>query len=276
MDLFSSLAHFEFCSFGSGSDGNCYYIGHGDGALLIDAGLSMRAIRCNLKEISKDLSQIKGILVTHDHIDHIRGIEAATKHFKIPIYATAGTLKGIRTNRFTQAADSAYFNELEPGRPLVIAGFRVIPFYVSHDVEEAVGFYVENSSHKFCLATDLGYINDVAQLYLRNSNILVLESNYDDEMLATGPYPPYLQERIKSNRGHLSNNQASEFLSTHWSDSFSHVFLAHLSRQNNSAEKALETLYNHLKAKEIRPLSSTYISALERTKRSDLFRIETW
>jgi len=274
MDLFSSLEQFEFCAFASGSSGNCYYIGHPEGALLIDMGLSARKIQRNLKRIGKNLSDIHAVLVTHDHIDHIRAAESITKDHRIPVYATKGTQKGMLSNRFTAQSDTSCFYDLTPDKSLFLAGFRILPFSISHDAEESVGFFIQNSHKRFCLATDLGFINETAAFYLKSANIIVLESNYDEQMLANGPYPLYLQQRIKSERGHLSNVQAAQFLSEHWHDAISHVFLAHLSKQNNTSETALKTLFDQLKTKGITLNSTIHISALERTIPSPFFRLD--
>lgn len=268
MDLFSSLYALEFCSFSSGSSGNCYYIGNQDSAILIDAGLSSRKIKKHLNEIGRRLADIKAIFITHDHIDHIKGVQELTLSHKIPLYATAHTLSGIELNRFTNQADKNCFRPINFESPIIIGDIRIIAFEVEHDAKGAAGFHIENSHQKITLATDLGHISHRAANYLRKANIMILESNYDEEMLARGPYPPYLQERIRGSKGHLGNHQVAEFLANHIQEHTSHVFLAHLSEHNNSVEKALFAAESAFNEMPYRPK----INCLNRKQRSDFFR----
>lgn len=273
MDLFSSLYQLEFCALASGSSGNCYYLGHSEGSLLVDIGISARKTERLLKEIGKDISMIQSVLITHDHIDHIRAAEVFTRKYKIPLYATSGTFSGIQSNRLTAFADSAYFRPIKPGQKFHTTGFEITAFSVSHDANDAVGYFIKNNYKKICIATDLGDINPIAASYLKAANVMVLESNYDVDMLAQGPYPPQLQRRIGGEKGHLSNKQAAEFLSNNWNDSISHVFLAHLSEHNNNHEVAFQTLHHHLRQNKIDHHDRVYIEVLQRKKRSNLHQI---
>lgn len=274
MDLFSSLYPVEFCALASGSSGNCYYIGHSEGSLLVDIGISARKTERLLKEIGKDISMIQGVLLTHDHIDHIRAAEVFTRNYKIPLYATSGTFSGIQSNRLTSFADLAYFRHIKPGQTFNTSGFEIEAFSVSHDANDAVGFFIKNSYKKICIATDLGEINPIAASYLKAANVVVLESNYDDGMLAQGPYPQHLQKRIRGNKGHLSNEQTAVFLSNNWNQEFSHVFLAHLSEHNNNHEITFHTLHHHLTQNNIEYQDTVHIEILQRNRRSNLHLID--
>lgn len=274
MDLFSSLYSFEICSLASSSSGNCYYIGHAEGGILVDVGISAKRIIKSLKEIGKSLESVKAVLITHSHIDHIRSIEAFTRTFRIPVYTTAGTWQGIRNNRFTMQALESMHVSIIPDIPFIIAGFRITAFPVSHDANGSVGFHIQNSHKSVAIATDLGIIDERAEHFLRSSNILLLESNYDEEMLENGPYPERLRQRIRSSLGHLSNKQCADFLVTSWRNDLSHVFLVHLSEHNNTPEKTMETIQAAFAEKGISISDKASIQPFEREKRSVLFRID--
>ncbi|PKP51987.1 MAG: MBL fold metallo-hydrolase [Bacteroidetes bacterium HGW-Bacteroidetes-1] len=274
MDLFSSLYSFELCSMASGSSGNCYYVGNSEGALLIDAGISIRKISKILNEFGRHLHSIKGILISHDHIDHISSLETLTRKFKIPVYASSGTWAGVMRNRFTKFADSNKHIEVIPGKPFIAGGFRITAFPVSHDANEALGYYIENSHQSISFATDLGFIDETTAYYFKKSNVLILEANYDEEMLANGPYPERLRQRIRCNTGHLSNLQAADCIADVYHEKMSHIFLIHLSKENNNPQRVLETLQKTCNEKGITIGNDTIIMPFERQKRSPLYRIE--
>lgn len=274
MDLFSSLYSFEICSLSSGSSGNCYYIGNADGGILVDVGISAKRIIKSLKEIGKSLESVKAVLITHSHIDHIRSVEAFTRTFRKPVYATAGTWQGIRNNRFTMQALESMHVSIIPDAPFMAGGFSITAFPVSHDANGAVGFHIQNSHKSLAIATDLGIIDDRAAHFLKRANILLLESNYDEEMLENGPYPERLRQRIRSSLGHLSNKQCADFLASSWRDDLSHVFLVHLSEHNNTPEKTMETIHATFAENGTLVAESTSIHPFEREKRSPLFRID--
>lgn len=272
MDLFSHLTHFEICSFGSGSAGNSYYIGNHNTSLLIDAGLSSRKIVRGLEEIGKHIRQIQAILVTHDHIDHIKGLPDISQRFNTPIFATTKTWEAILQNRFTKHVRPSCFNEVVAGQAFGIGTMKVHPFQVSHDSADAIGFLLKTETRNLGLATDLGHIHSEAAMMLAQAHVLILESNYDETMLNNGPYPAYLKERIKSNKGHLSNDQAAAYLAQTPHPQLQQVFLAHLSDHNNKPETALKTLNNALVA--ANGIGNNFqATAFDRKKRSKLFVI---
>lgn len=274
LDLFSHLTDFNICSFGSGSSGNSYYIGNADTAILVDAGINGRNIVRNLEDIGKNIRQISGILVTHDHIDHIKGLPDLSQRFGIKIYTTSKTWGAILQNRFTKHVRLSCFNEITSLKEFVIGTLNITAFPVEHDAADPHGFHIESKGKKLSLATDLGCINNESLPYLSQSHVLILESNYDETMLAAGPYPPYLKARIAGNIGHLSNQQAADFLVEQLGNGLKHVFLAHLSEHNNTPEKAIQTLEKTLITKSTDPSSTAFhYHAFDRKKRSRLIQI---
>jgi len=260
-----------FQSFGSGSSGNCYFVGNQKYGILIDAGLSARAVRKNLKNISLDINNIRAIFITHDHIDHIKGISALGEHFLIPVFATPQTHLGIELNYcITQKLDrSKCF--IDKGKSIEIEDFTVTAFPVSHDATDSVGFFVEFCGKTFTFATDLGEIGKDASKYLQSANYVILESNYDENMLSNGNYPYYLQERIRSATGHLSNEQTAIFLSENFSQQWEKIFLCHLSKENNTQELAVQTVKNFLIKNNKLKEKDIEIVALNRTLPSKLY-----
>ena len=269
LDLFSHLHSFELCSFGSGSSGNCYFVGNAESALLVDAGLNGRNIVKALQESGKNIRQIQGILITHDHIDHIKGLPDLTQRFNVPVYVTARSWEAILNNRYTRNVRPGCIRIIEAEKPFHIGSFSITPFPVDHDAADAHGFHISNSHSSLSIATDLGTINPIAEKYLKASHFMVLESNYDEQMLREGPYPQYLQDRIRSNKGHLSNDQTADFLSKNHHPNLKQVFLAHLSEHNNSPEKVSESLQNIINGNQ----HLFQFTVLERKKRSVIFRL---
>ncbi|HOP14621.1 MBL fold metallo-hydrolase [Lentimicrobium sp.] len=264
----------QLCSLSSGSSGNCYFIGSSSEGILVDAGISARRIRKTLEEIGLSMSQIRGVLITHDHIDHIQALTLLTKKYRLPVYCTEGTWKGILRNRTTFDLDQEMFRPLKAGVPFSLAGFTVEAFPVSHDALDAVGYHIANSSRSIALATDLGIIGEAAAACLRRANVLVIESNYDEEMLLKGRYPQQLKQRVHGVMGHLCNTHASGFISDHYHPGISHILLCHLSAENNTPDKALQTLRQTLDRKGVSLSPATVVRALPRGSRSELFVIE--
>ncbi|MCG7854446.1 MAG: MBL fold metallo-hydrolase [Methanoregulaceae archaeon] len=212
----------------SGSSGNCLYVECGEEALLVDAGLSKREILARLRDAGGQEEKIRGILVTHEHIDHIRGAYALARQLKVPIYATGGTLHEIIRCRGsgTIAVDLVRCRWDEPQE---IGNFSIEAFPVSHDAKEPCGFRISENGTSLCCCTDTGVITTEMEGWLSRCDGLVLESNHCPEML---------KRRIRSRRGHLSNADAAAFIRTRCMD-ITTIMLAHLSEVNNTPEKAL-------------------------------------
>lgn len=265
----------QFCSLSSGSSGNCYFAGSSEEGILIDAGISARRIRKTLEEIGVGLERIRGIFITHDHIDHISALTILTKKYRIPVFCTEGTWKGILRNRATFDLDQSMFGGAVNGAPLHIAGLTVESFPVSHDAHEAVGYHISNASKSITIATDLGIIGEHAARYLKKADVMVIESNYDEEMLMKGRYPDQLKYRVHGNLGHMCNAHTAEFIAGSYHKGVSHILLCHLSAENNTPAKALETLSSVLSARGVELHPHTEIHTLPRGTRSQLFVIES-
>lgn len=261
----------NFCSLSSGSSGNCYYIGNGFHGILIDAGISAASIRRFLKDMDISMQSIMGVLITHNHIDHVRGLEALTRKNTLPAFTTQKIWNSILTPYSKITSDC--IREIPLQQKFHIAGFDIEAFPVYHDAPETIGFQICAGTKKITIATDLGHICETSAPYIKEANLLVLESNYDEQMLADGGYPYYLKVRIKSDHGHLGNHQTSDFLANNFSDNLSHICLAHLSKNNNTPENALQTLRKALSDKGIILNGHQQISVLNRSLPTEIIRL---
>ena len=266
MDLFSCLSPFVFCSFASGSSGNCYYVGKQDEGILVDVGVYANQI---LKALAKnDLTpdSIKAILITHDHIDHVKGLEVLTQSHPIPIYAHSDCLQGLAEGRATKKVDAGLFHAIEPMQPFEICGITIEPFPVMHDGRGAMGYYFDHEGHSLTIATDIGMLDKVVKEQIRRADNIVIEANYDKDMLENGKYPYYLKQRISGPFGHLSNEESARFLAEVYHPSIKNIMLCHLSENNNTPEKAMQCLYQQFRMKHVRPDLNTTIFPLPRHK----------
>lgn len=233
----------KFFSLGSGSSGNCYFLTTGQHSILIDAGLTMRNLKRTLQSYGFDLSDVEAVFVTHDHADHIKSVGNLANDMDIPIYATQPVHMGINRNYCVTSKLTAehqrYVNKEEP---LQFGDFCITPFEVCHDSSDCVGYKVEAEGQTFVLITDAGSVTPILTERISEANYLVLESNHDEDMLAMGPYPAYLKGRIRSGRGHLSNKQAATMLAENATEKLKHVWLCHLSEENNHPELARKTM----------------------------------
>ncbi|MGE5453911.1 MAG: MBL fold metallo-hydrolase [Methylocystaceae bacterium] len=225
----------------SGSSGNSVLIAMGGTHILVDAGISTRRIEQGLKEVGIAACDLDAVLITHEHSDHISGLDVLCRRYKLPVYTRPATWKAMTlSERFPT----------ECCRPLeshmTIGGMDVIPFSISHDAADPVGFSFFHQGQKCVLATDLGVVTPEVASAIADAEVLVLESNHDPGMLAEGSYPYYLKQRIRSQVGHLSNLDCARLLGKTNLPSGAHVFLAHLSQQNNTPSLAEKTVEDHL------------------------------
>lgn len=243
------MGQIKFISFGSGSSGNCYYLGNGEDAILIDAGIGIRRIKRYLKEYGIKSSEIKGVIITHDHADHVKAVGYVSQEMNLPVYSTDLIHKGMNNNIHTMkkvdAGNQIFINQYEPFQ---IAGFRITAFPIPHDSTENMGYLIEVNDRSFCIMTDVGMPTETVQEYIRKANYLVIEANYDEEMLRTGKYPQLLKDRISSGTGHMSNHQTAKALADNFHEGLSHVWLCHLSEENNHPELARKTIEYHLRS----------------------------
>lgn len=232
----------KFSVLGSGSKGNATYVEAGDTRILIDAGFSGVEIERRLADIEVDITTISGLLVTHEHGDHIRGIQVLSRRYSLPVYVSKVTLLAAGKSlakivEWRPIADGQVFDHQE---------LTIHPFTVSHDAEATLGFVVSNNGCSIGYCTDVGTVSPLMHHRLAGCNGLVLECNHDLEMLKNGGYPPYLQQRIRSKFGHLTNSDAARFLVELIHDDLEHVVLAHVSETNNTHELALATVESYL------------------------------
>lgn len=232
----------RLCSIASGSSGNCIYVGSEQTHLLIDTGISKKRIDESLAELGIKGEELNGILVTHEHADHIQGLGVFSRKYGVPIYATKGTISGIIEYKGLGKMPEGLYHEVEIDQRFSIGDLEVKPFAISHDANEPSGFRVENSAKAVAVATDLGVYDDYTVENLKNLDAIVLEANHDVHMLEVGPYPYYLKQRVLGNRGHLSNELTGRLLCNILHDNLKYIMLGHLSKENNYEELAKETV----------------------------------
>ncbi|CAM4202047.1 MBL fold hydrolase [Saccharibacillus endophyticus] len=230
----------RFTVLSSGSTGNATVIELGGTTILVDAGLSARRVEELLREREVSPEQLSGILVTHEHTDHIKGVGALARKYKMPIYANEKTWEGMK--KYVGQIEPEQRKILETGAAIDFGSLRAESFGISHDAAEPVGYTFDDGIHKLSLATDLGYMSEKVKEAIYDSDVLVLESNHDIEMLRMGRYPWNIKRRILSDIGHLSNNAAGEALSELLNGRLKRTYLAHLSRDHNMMDIAKMTV----------------------------------
>ena len=226
--LLSGMSLFV-ASLNSGSNGNCYYVGNHHEAVLIDAGISCRETELRMSRLNLSMKKVKALFVSHEHSDHIKGVAGISKKYKLPVYVTPSTLqhRGLRVKKHLIFPFKA-FDPMSIGK-LTITGFPKV-----HDASDPHSFIVANKTVKVGVFTDLGVACDNVIHHFKQCHAAFLEANYDDYMLETGPYPLHLKNRIRSDKGHLSNTQALALFQEHRPSFMSHLFLSHISKENNS------------------------------------------
>jgi phosphoribosyl 1,2-cyclic phosphodiesterase len=209
------------------------FVATGSTRVLVDAGLSRREITKRLAAIGEDIASLDAILVTHEHSDHTCGLVAVSKANKtgVPVYLTHGTAEYI-----DWAECSPRLERFQAGCSFSIGDFNVTSFTIPHDAADPVGFTLTAAGVKIAVATDLGYVPDSLRIHLRGTDLMVLESNHDLEMLRVGPYPWPVKQRVMSRRGHLSNEVAADFIRNDLDGSVSTLILGHISEHNNHPE----------------------------------------
>ncbi|MCC8097842.1 MAG: MBL fold metallo-hydrolase [Eubacterium sp.] len=240
----------EFATIASGSSGNCTYIGTEHTKILVDAGISGKNIDAGLQAIGVDSHDIDAIFITHEHDDHIKGAGVFSRKYGTPIYATCGTWLGGEYKM--KKLSPLVKNVVTHDENIIINDLCIKPFNIPHDANEPVGYCVSTDKFKVTVATDLGHITKTLMDNLAGSNIMLLESNHDPDMLENGPYPEILKRRIRGDKGHLCNEYAGKLIACVMSGRLSHVRLGHLSIENNTeqlAYKTVEEILNKYKIK---------------------------
>lgn len=225
----------RICIFASGSGGNCLLLSDGSTHVLVDAGISMRRIEESLREAGIAMSDITGVLITHEHSDHISGLKMLLKYHQLSVYAphtVANHMRGMLPD-----IDGS-LNIIEVGSVFELGSLRVRAFHTPHDTDESVGYRFSGTS-SFAIATDMGHVTDEVLDGLRGAETVLIESNHDIDMLSYGPYPVYLKRRILSDRGHLSNKDCAVLARRLAENGTTRIILGHLSKENNTPETAL-------------------------------------
>ncbi len=232
----------RICSIASGSSGNCIYVGSDDTHVIIDAGISGRRIEDGLNQLGLTTSDLSGILITHEHSDHIASIGVLARKYGIPMYATGGTIRGITASKGVGPIDKSLFNEICADNDFMIDDLKVRPVAVSHDALEPVAYRVDHGCESVGVCTDLGTYDDRIIEGFSGVNALIIEANHDVNMLQVGRYPYILKQRILSDKGHLSNENCGKLLCALLHDDLRSITLGHLSAENNLAELAYEAV----------------------------------
>lgn len=231
----------KFMSLSSGSCGNCYYLGTGKSGILIDAGVSLKRLKKVLQENGLDNDSFSAILVTHDHLDHIRHLGSYCKRLSKPVYTTATIHNALARHTFTAPTIAPCRRVLAHAQWNEVAGMNVMYFVVPHDATQTVGYAIETEGHKFVIMTDVGRVTDEAVEHARKADTVVIESNYDMDMLMSGPYTHELKMRIVQGCGHLSNDECASAIRRFYHPGVRNIFLCHLSENNNTPDLAYKS-----------------------------------
>jgi len=230
----------SIASLNSGSNGNCYYIGGEAGGILIDVGISCKETEIRMARLGLSLHSIKAIFVSHEHTDHIKGIAVLARKYQIPVYLNQTMIYNGCVN-----VQRELTRKYEAHTPVMVAGLEVTSFPKYHDACDPHSFVIRSGGITIGVMTDIGRVCEQVVKYFNMCDAVFLEANYDVEMLEKGRYPYYLKNRIRSGRGHLSNNEALELFIGHRSASLSHVLLSHLSKDNNCPDLVYRLFHAH-------------------------------
>lgn len=264
----------RFMALGSGSSGNAYLLMTDSDNLMIDAGLGIRLLKKHFVNHQMKLTSLQRILITHDHADHVKSVGYISTDINIPVYATKAVHEGIYKN-YCVKKKIPYDNQIsiKKDETVQLGEFSVTPFHVPHDSQDNVGYTIEVEGITFSIITDCGCVTERIGEAIGKSNYLVLEANHDKEMLQKGPYPPFLKERVASDTGHLSNSQCAEALVNHATPELRHVWLCHLSEENNHPELARKTIEEALRQHGIIAGADFKLDVLKRKQPSEIFKL---
>lgn len=232
-----------FCPLASGSKGNSLFIGSTHTKLLIDAGISLKKIKERLSEIGESIESIDAIIVTHEHSDHIRGLEAIVKKYQIPILANSQTAKAV----CSYLSIRPKFKIFSTGESFTFGDISFHPFSIQHDTLDPIALTAQIEEVKFGICTDLGFVTSLVKKHLENCHCLYLESNHEPSMVHASSRPMIYKQRVLSRQGHLSNQQCAELLKEIYHEGLKYIYLAHLSEECNHPEVALKSTQSSLK-----------------------------
>ncbi|MEY8336948.1 MBL fold metallo-hydrolase [Lachnospiraceae bacterium 62-35] len=232
----------RFVSIASGSSGNCIYAGTDHTHVLIDAGISNKRIETGLNKIGITGKELSAIFITHEHSDHVKGLGVLARRYGIPVYGTKETLEEIASMASLGKYSHELYRPVKPDVNFTVGDMEILPFRIDHDAANPVGYRIKSGGRSAAVATDMGHYDEYIIRHLQNLDAILLESNHDVKMLETGPYPYYLKRRILGDHGHLSNETAGRLLNHIVHDNLKKIILGHLSKENNYAELAYETV----------------------------------
>lgn len=263
----------QFCSLSSGSSGNSYLVFTEDTYILVDAGISSKKIAESLARLNLTPYDLSAVLLTHEHSDHIKGAEILSRKYGLPLYTNEQTYHAVFP--LMKNTEGVIFYEFETNNPFTLNDIEIMPFPVSHDAVEPVGFSFYRENTKISIATDTGCINAKMMEEIISANLLILEANHDEHMLKMGKYPWFLKQRILSAKGHLSNEAAGDAIAhmIHSHPINRQILLAHLSRENNFPEMAHQTVKNVLEENNLFLNRSIRMDLLHRDQMSSVFAL---
>lgn len=254
----------------SGSSGNCLLISAGGTHILIDAGISARRIGQGLKEFGLTPAELDGILVTHEHSDHISGLATLLKHASVPVYATAATGRQIA---YRVAWAEEHLHTISPGNGFSVGELDLTAFSTPHDAADSVGYTVVHQDRKAAVVTDLGRVTEEVLEAVSGAELALMETNYDPDWLRSGPYPMQLKARILGDYGHLSNEDGGHLARTLAERGTRQLVLAHLSRENNTPARALDTVCTCLSYAGIIPQKDVMVEVAPRDRLGRVYRL---
>lgn len=232
----------KLTSIASGSSGNCIFVSSEDSRLLVDTGISAKRIEQGLLQLGESAKNLDGILITHEHIDHIQGLGVMMRRYRLPVFATSGTIDCILQSKKLGELDRSLFYAVTPDTPFQIKDVVIDATSIWHDAKDPVCYSFYSNGIKASVATDMGNFDDYLVEKLTGSDILFVEANHDVKMLEVGRYPYPLKQRILGSKGHLSNERSGQLISRLISDKLKNIYLGHLSKDNNYPELAYETV----------------------------------
>ena len=240
----------QLYSIASGSSGNCIYAGDDTRGFLVDVGTSFKKVREGLSQQGLSLDHLEGILITHEHSDHIAGLGALLRKNPLPVYATADTIERIWEKCNMNNIEPELFHSIRSGEEFSVSDYRIKPFHISHDAVDPVCYTLKKDGTKLAIATDMGVYDDSIIENLSDCDVVLLEANHDINLLQVGPYPYSLKMRILGDRGHLSNDASARLIREILHRGLKTVVLGHLSEQNNFPELAYNTVSYELESSE--------------------------
>ena len=265
---------FKFCTITSGSSGNCIYVGTPKVNILVDAGISGIKAQRGLEKIDVHPASIDGIFITHEHIDHIKGVGILTRRFDIPLFAMKKTWEAMdEMEKVLGKISSNNRIIIEKDKDFILEDLVIHPYAIPHDASDPVGYTFVHNNKKISLATDLGHVNDKIKDNIRESSLILLESNHDIDMLINGSYPYYLKRRILGDYGHLCNEAAGKILVEVFHDKLETVVLGHLSKENNYPKLAYNSVKSTLIDAGIELEGKVELTVAGRDELSKLFRL---